>query len=101
MGGNPLNEHSLSSALNKIYQEEATDRLRRFFLERFFGDKQNVIQQFQQICDGMFTGSGFEKLPNSLTKPILLYAAHADYSPTKSQVKIIATAYSTFLMNAD
>lgn len=101
MGDNPLNEHSLSSALNKIYQEEATDRLRRFFLERFFGDARNVAQQYQQICEGVFTGIWQVVGVSQGSQFLLRKAAHADYFPTSAEVEIIADVYSDFLMDSE
>ena len=86
----------LSKSLVSIYQYSKNERIKMFYKERFDSSKQNVIDSFIKLADGI----DFGPIENMDTHH-LLKAAQADKLPTREQAMILATSFADFIANPE
>lgn len=86
----------LSKSLVSIYQYSKNERIKMFYKERFDSSKQNVIDSFIKLADGI----DFGPIENMDTHR-LLKAAQADKLPTREQAMILATSFADFIANPE
>ncbi|MCL2735758.1 MAG: DUF1906 domain-containing protein [Propionibacteriaceae bacterium] len=87
---------ALSKAMRTIFQEDGNARIRRFYTERFGGNKLNVVSVFQEVATGFLVGH-IDNLPIPLD--MLRVAANAPSTPSVSQAQVCAGVYANFLAN--
>lgn len=90
------NALNLSKALINIYRYSKNERIKMFYKERFDSSKQNVIDSFVKVADGI----DFGPIENMDTY-YLKRAAKADNLPTKEQAIILATSFADFIANPE
>ena len=86
----------LSENLSKIFRYNKNERIEMFYKERFGSKKENVINSFIKLIDGIDYWK-FENLPH--TKDLLLKAAQADRLPSKDEANILATVFADYINN--
>ena len=86
----------MSKALINIYRYSKNERIKMFYKERFDSSKQNVIDSFVKVADGI----DFGPIENMDTY-YLKRAAKADNLPTKEQAIILATSFADFIANPE
>lgn len=87
---------NLSKSLINIYRYSKNERIKMFYKERFDSSKQNVIDSFVKVSDGIDFGS-----IENIDKKYLKDAAKADNLPTKEQAIILATSFADFIANPE
>ena len=86
----------LSENVSKIFRYNKNERIEMFYKERFDSKKENVINSFIKLIDGIDYWK-FENLPG--TKDLLLKAAQADRLPSKDEANILATVFADYINN--
>lgn len=87
---------ALSNAMRDVFKDSETNRIKRFYRERFAANATNVVKAFQTVADGIDAGG----IENVLTSDMLLKrASGADRLPTRQEAEILARSYAHFLMN--
>ena len=82
----------LSDNLSEIYKLSKSDRIKKFYAERFDSSKENVISAFTKLSDGI----DFSRIKN-LNTSLLLKAAKADSLPTKDESVTLAITLAEFI----
>ena len=84
----------LSATVSYLYQYSKSERIKMFYKERFASSKNNVINAFTKLADGIDFGP-----INNLNTGLLLWAAKADSLPTKEEAKVLAKVFADFIDN--
>ena len=86
----------LSDTLSNLYKYSKNERIKMFYKERFGSSKQNVINAFSKLADGIDVWK-FENF--DFGKKKLLSASGAESLPTKEQALVLATSFADFIAN--
>ncbi|MDR6938484.1 glycoside hydrolase domain-containing protein [Arcanobacterium hippocoleae] len=87
-------EHSLSQAMEDTFKDSETNRIKRFYKERFAGSADNLVAAFQVVTDGI-DAMGLTNIVG--TQQLLELASHASSLPNAGEAEILARAYAAFL----
>lgn len=87
---------NLSDTLSSLYKYSKNERIKMFFKERFNSSKQNVIDSFVKLSDGIDVLM-FENLEYGKGK--LLHASKAERLPTREEAIILAKCFADFIAN--
>lgn len=79
-----------------MYKHNKNKRIKMFYKERFDSSKQNVINAFIKLADGIDVWK-FENF--DFGKKKLLKASGAEDLPTKEQAIALATSFADFIAN--
>ena len=83
----------LSDAMRGVYKLTPTQRLAKFYTERFARSADKVAAHFQQLVDGIDLGT----IPIPFSTYLLLLAADTDVLPTQQQADTCGRAVAAFL----
>ncbi len=95
MKNNP-SEISLSEAMRDTFSSSESNRIKRFYRDRFGASADNLVSAFQGLANGIDIWV-FEDF--SYGKQKLLSASGADKLPTKNEAATLARGYAAFLAN--
>lgn len=85
---------SLSDAVLDVFKHSETNRIKRFYQERFAANADNVVSVFQKLADGIDIWV-FENFDYGKEK--LLSASGASRLPDRRESETLARAYAAFL----
>lgn len=85
---------SLSDAMLDVFKRSETNRIKRFYQERFAANADNVVSVFQKLADGIDIWV-FENFDYGKEK--LLSASGASRLPDRRESETLARAYAAFL----
>lgn len=89
-------ETSLSEAMRDTFSSSESNRIKRFYCDRFGASADNLVSAFQGLANGIDIWV-FEDF--SYGKKKLLNASGADKLPTKDEAATLARGYAAFLAN--
>lgn len=93
---NNSSDKSLSEAMKEVFKLSETNRIKRFYSERFHSNGDNLVAAFLTVSDGI-DAMGLTNI--IATDNLLKMAAHADRLPSRAEAEVIARAYAAFLAN--
>ncbi|MDT3767087.1 hypothetical protein QS713_03265 [Gleimia hominis] len=87
-------EHQLSQAMAYTFKQSETNRIRRFYRERFAASADNLVLAFQTVSNGI-DALGLTNIVG--TAKLLEIASHASSLPDAHEAETLARAYAAFI----
>ena len=93
---NNSSDKSLSEAMKEVFKLSETNRIKRFYSDRFHSNGDNLVAAFLTVSEGI-DAMGLTNI--IATDNLLKMAAHADRLPSRAEAEVISRAYAAFLAN--